>query len=576
MKSTNQLIQPQIKLLALALVFATAVNNAWASAGRFQFIHGDIRIVGADGRERPALKGVEVNEGESVISAKGASAQLLMADGGVIAIRPETNMRIDEYKFSGQEDGSERSFFSLIKGGFRSITGLIGKLHKENYRIKTPSATIGIRGTDSETVHVLAGAGLSPDVQPGTYNKVNTGATVVNGTVVGPNQVAYTPSLNMPATILPKMPSFFEPPKAPQASAKDNQKQEKKTEDKKTGAVKNDSSGAPKAATNQTSDGQTMSASTGTSTDGATPPPPPGGVVAGANVTLPPPPPPTTALVGSAATAGGLSSSGISTILAPIGSGGVGGDISFRTECAVAGACITGPLAGSGSIVVEGPNQTILFEATTMKPILVAEQDLNGNMKYTSGTAQFVEAGKTMVGSATVAWGRYVGTDQFVDNSGTRDPLTMNLMFTDQAMNYLQANTYFQANSHTFNIVPGAGNIVDELGSTYSATGTLTVTATASPAVSLTISASNAARTWSNLGYSGTLQQFYQSSCSSGPCGLPLTSGTLAGATTMKGNASGLFISPNAAGALSSFNANAYDSSGALIGSLIGTSLFIR
>jgi hypothetical protein len=153
----------------------------------------------------------------------------------------------------------------------------------------------------------------------------------------------------------------------------------------------------------------------------------------------------------------------------------------------------------------------------------------------------------------------------------------MNLMFTNQAMNYLQADAYFQSNSHTFNIVPGAGNVVDNLGSTYSAAGSLVVTGIGS--VSLGITASNAARTW-GLNYAGTLQQFYQSSCATGPCGLPLSAGaTLVGAgtvTTIKGEAGGVFIGPNAAGALTSYSANAFDANGALIGSLQGTSLFKR
>jgi hypothetical protein len=168
---------------------------------------------------------------------------------------------------------------------------------------------------------------------------------------------------------------------------------------------------------------------------------------------------------------------------------------------------------------------------------------------------------------------------------GTRDPITMNLMFTNQAMNFLQANAYFTANpaATTFNIEPGAGNVVDNLGSIYSASGTLKVTGAGS--VELGIAASNGTRTW-GLGYSGTVQQFYQNNCTSGPCGLQLTnnqtltgSPTLTGAgavTLIKGQAGGVFIGPNAAGALTSYGANAFDASGALIGSLQGTSLFKR
>ena len=116
-------------------------------------------------------------------------------------------------KFANKEDGTERGFFSLLKGGFRSITGLIGRGNKDHYGIRTPSATIGIRGTDHETVHLAVAL---PNLPEGTYNKVNTGATVVNGTLVGANQVAYAPNLSTPASILPHIPPIFEAPKGGQ------------------------------------------------------------------------------------------------------------------------------------------------------------------------------------------------------------------------------------------------------------------------------------------------------------------------------------------------------------------------
>jgi hypothetical protein len=56
-------------------------------------------------------------------------------------------VRIDEFRFAGKEDGSERAFFSLVKGGLRKITGIIGRINNKNYQMSTAVATIGIRGT---------------------------------------------------------------------------------------------------------------------------------------------------------------------------------------------------------------------------------------------------------------------------------------------------------------------------------------------------------------------------------------------------------------------------------------------
>lgn len=569
---TKHSLRQIIAFSALTLASMCLPHSAWAAvAGRFQFVAGDVRIVSADGRERPAIKGGAVDEKESILSGKTGSAQLRMIDDGIVAVRPETALRIDEYKFADKEDGTERGFFSLLKGGFRSITGLIGRGNKDNYGIRTPSATIGIRGTDHETVHLTAAL---PNLPEGTYNKVNTGATVVNGTLVGANQVAYAPNLSTPATILPHIPPIFEAPKGGQQGKDDRKRQDAgKTDGKQTKDEKKPDAGQKSA------NGQPPPAPAPPPppVSGPMPPPPPPPQNLLGSTLLPPPPPPNTTLI-TGTTGSGAVTSGSGTILAPIGTGGVGGDISIRTEWNGT-ANVTGPFAGGGGIVVEGPNQTILFDATTKLPVLIAEQSAFSSMQYSAGTAQMIEGGQTTLGTAKVIWGRYVGADQFIDSQGTRDPITMNLMFADQAMNFIQANTYFQSNSHTFNIVSGAGNVVDNLGSTYSTTGTLTVTATAAPMVTLSISASNGTRTWGGLNYSGTVQQFYQNNCTTGSCGLQLSAGaTLAGAGTVsaiKGTAGGIFIGPNAVGAMTSYSVNAYDGN-TLVGSLQGTSLLIR
>ncbi len=147
-------------LAAIACMAALALPSALlaAEAGKFQFIAGDVKIMNAAGVTRAPVKGEPFNSGDTIITGATGSAQIRMSDGGLVAVRPDSQMKLDQYVFNGREDGSERKIVSLIKGGFRAITGLIGNRNKENYKILTPSATIGIRGTDHEAVVVPAGA----------------------------------------------------------------------------------------------------------------------------------------------------------------------------------------------------------------------------------------------------------------------------------------------------------------------------------------------------------------------------------------------------------------------------------
>ncbi|MBI3068888.1 MAG: hypothetical protein HYY79_08465 [Betaproteobacteria bacterium] len=61
---------------------------------------------------------------------------------------PLTEFRVDDYRYEGRTDGTEKGFFSLLKGGLRTITGAIGRTNRPTYQVSTVTATIGIRGTE--------------------------------------------------------------------------------------------------------------------------------------------------------------------------------------------------------------------------------------------------------------------------------------------------------------------------------------------------------------------------------------------------------------------------------------------
>lgn len=219
-------------LAACLLALASPGSANAAEAGKFQFVIGDIKVVSASGAERTPVKGEAFNAGETIITGASGSAQIRMTDGGLVAVRPDTQMKLDQYVFNGREDGSERKLVSLIKGGFRAITGLIGNRNKQNYKILTPSATIGIRGTDHEAVVIVPGA--AGGFQAGTYDRVYRGATIIETDkgklIVNPNQVGFTPGKGVVPVLLPKIPEFFETSARKPDAAKDSQKDSKDAE----------------------------------------------------------------------------------------------------------------------------------------------------------------------------------------------------------------------------------------------------------------------------------------------------------------------------------------------------------
>lgn len=211
----------------LAACLMLASQAAYAGiAGHVQFLNGSVQITNSAGQTRELQKGDAVHESDTVTTAKGASAQVKMRDGGFVVIRPDSQLKFDSFIFSGEEDGTEQSFFSLLRGGIRAITGLIGQKNKKNYHIVTPETTIGIRGTDHETFVVTADSPLSAVAPIGTYNKVNRGETTMTtakGTIsVLPNQMGFAGATDQMPQLQPLNLNLFTvaPPPSPQAQTK--------------------------------------------------------------------------------------------------------------------------------------------------------------------------------------------------------------------------------------------------------------------------------------------------------------------------------------------------------------------
>lgn len=171
----------QIRLIPVFVTLLLSwpvVACAAEAAGLFQVVVGDVRVQGANGQVRAAAKGGNLYEGDRVITEDGALAQVKFVDGGLMSIRANSEFVLDKFSYAGPQDAKPSIFMSLVRGGLRSITGLIGQKNRDGYKIATSTATIGIRGTDHEPMVILPPPpGIKAVDLPGTYDKVNDGRT---------------------------------------------------------------------------------------------------------------------------------------------------------------------------------------------------------------------------------------------------------------------------------------------------------------------------------------------------------------------------------------------------------------
>ncbi|PPC94137.1 MAG: hypothetical protein CTY33_04900 [Methylotenera sp.] len=184
-----------LRLLSCILMCVSFGISAAELAGIVERMLGSAQIISLGSQKTLQVK-AEVLQGDQITTASDAEILLRMTDGTVLAIRPNTNLIVSEYRFDPKDSNNDHFIMKLVKGGLRTVTGAIGKKNPHKVRFNTPTATIGIRGTDFE-VAVLDHT--KSNAEAGTYNKVFQGATYLennqgNRVEVGPNQAAFSPA----------------------------------------------------------------------------------------------------------------------------------------------------------------------------------------------------------------------------------------------------------------------------------------------------------------------------------------------------------------------------------------------
>ncbi|MBF0270109.1 MAG: FecR domain-containing protein [Alphaproteobacteria bacterium] len=171
--------------------------------GRADTLSGDVAVIHADGSKAILHKGDAVFQGDVLQTPKGASVGLVFMDGTSLALGSNGRMVLDQMVYDPATQ-SGKSAFSLIQGSFSFMSGQIAKTSPDAMTIRTPVATIGIRGTLGVGEYT-PGHGLTAAIVP-ERGEVTGEIAITNA--------AGTQVLNQPSTAL-QVGTFFTPPSTP-------------------------------------------------------------------------------------------------------------------------------------------------------------------------------------------------------------------------------------------------------------------------------------------------------------------------------------------------------------------------
>ena len=143
---------------AAALLMALQWGGASAQeVGEVSLLIGEARVVRADGSQHVLQRGAPIRVGDRIETSANGHVHMRFIDNAAVSVRPESSLEVQAYRYDAQKPEQNEVRLRVEKGVSRSISGAATELDKSRFRLNTPIAAIGVRGTDFIVQTDLAG-----------------------------------------------------------------------------------------------------------------------------------------------------------------------------------------------------------------------------------------------------------------------------------------------------------------------------------------------------------------------------------------------------------------------------------
>lgn len=225
-----------IKAILLAAILGWISPALAAQVGTISHLSGPLFAHKTDGTAKALSIGSAIDEGDTLVTQANTYARIKLKDDAEIVLRPNTQLQIRQYIYEQTRPQDDNAVMRLLKGSFRTVTGWIGKRsNRDVYRMETPTATIGIRGTDYDATHCpdrnscgtpdnndagQQSSGSGDAAEETTFLQNNSGGNTLSNSQgsqdVGPGQIAAAGRFSPPSLVTPPIPpSLLFPPPPP-------------------------------------------------------------------------------------------------------------------------------------------------------------------------------------------------------------------------------------------------------------------------------------------------------------------------------------------------------------------------
>ncbi|QFY88987.2 FecR domain-containing protein [Magnetovirga frankeli] len=139
------------QIIALILLSLSA-TGLWAdpphAVGEVSLVIGEASRQPAQGKALPLNTGDPIRVGDRLRTAANGHLHIRFIDQALVSLRPNSRLLVERYQFDAARPQDSTVKFSMDKGTVRAVSGQAAEAARQRFRLNTPIAAIGVRGTD--------------------------------------------------------------------------------------------------------------------------------------------------------------------------------------------------------------------------------------------------------------------------------------------------------------------------------------------------------------------------------------------------------------------------------------------
>ena len=157
LKHIAKIVHETLTFLLCSVVFSHLLaqdinsndNESGSSpVGEVSLVIGKAFLTSNDERDLRVRIGDFVREGDTVRTESNGHVHIRFVDDAVLSVRPRSELQVLAYRFDPSRPENSLVKLNLLEGTARTVSGQAAKTARDRYRLNTPIAAIGVRGTD--------------------------------------------------------------------------------------------------------------------------------------------------------------------------------------------------------------------------------------------------------------------------------------------------------------------------------------------------------------------------------------------------------------------------------------------